>query len=366
MFKKILAALITAALLLSASSALAASVSLIGTVVNTQEETVSAAYGGVIENVYVKPGEAVRAGDVLATIKTQKVYALQDGVARVFGSPGESAEMIANEYGAVVYVEPMTQYTVQASTKTADANNESNQFIHPGETVYLRAVENMYHTGVGLVTSVSGGSFTVVLTRGNFSSGDSANVYRDPAYNATTRLDKGSVSLVDPVAYTAEGVVVAYAVENGAVVKKGDVLFETVEGAYAGPSSGWTAISAPCDGIVASLAVSKGASIAAGSAAATLYASEGIRIEAAVSETDLHLFRAGDRVNAEFSYLNDGLLSVKGVIESVSPLGDAVSGDAESEEAWYTVRILPESTQGLYYGAHAVVTLIPSQPSQEE
>ena len=56
----------------------------------------------------------------------------------------------------------------------------------------------------------------------------------------------------------------------------------------------------------------------------------------------------------EFSYLNDGLLTVGGTVESVSLLGEA-SGD--SEEGWFRVYVKPEETAALSYGVHAVVTL---------
>ncbi len=357
MLKKLLATLLAAVVMLSCSAALAASVPLNGTVVNTQEETVVSPYGGAVEEICVKVGDSVQAGEVIATLKTTKVYALQDGVVRLFGSVGETAEMIANLYGAVAYVEPTMQYTAQISTKTADANNEANRFVHPGETVYLRAVENMNRTGTGTVTSVASGSFNVILSQGSFASGDSVNVYRDPTFTPINRLGKGTISLVDPVAYTGEGIVTSYAVQNGAQVKKGDVLFETVSGSYSSAAGDWTQIKAPCGGIIASLNMAKGTAVAEGSAVATLYADDGMRIEATVSETDLLSFHVGDSVIAEFTYLNDGGISARGVIEKISRLGEASSSDTESEEAWFTVSVKPNTSAGLYYGAHAIVSL---------
>ena len=163
--------------------------------------------------------------------------------------------------------------------------------------------------------------------------------------------------MVDPVAYTGEGIVTSFAVENGAQVKKGDILFETVAGSYDSAASGWTQIKAPCSGIIASLNMTKGTAVAEGSAVATLYADDGMRIEATVSETDLLSFHVGDNVIAEFTYLNDGGISVRGVIEKISRLGEASSSDAESEEAWFTVSVKPNTSVGLYYGAHAIVSL---------
>lgn len=362
--KKIVALLLIGIMLLTVPGALAASASLNGTVVNIGEETVLSVRGGTVDAVLTQPGKKVQAGDTLATLRTKKVYAQTDGIVRLFGEVGDTAEMVTAQYGAVAYVEPLTLYTVQASTKTADAA-EGNKFVHPGSTVYLRAVENMNHTGTGIVTSVSGGSFTVVLSSGLFDKDDNANIYRDPNFIPNTRIGKGSISLVDPEAYTGEGVIVSYAVANGASVKKGDVLFETLEGSYDGTVDALTEIICPIKGTVVSVNVTKGASVAAGGAVATVYPDDGMRIQASVSESDLAYFHQGDAVTAEFFYLNNGALTVHGTIESISMVGEA-SGDGDAEEASYTVTITPLSTNGLYYGAHAIVTLSQKMDSYSE
>ena len=206
------------------------------------------------------------------------------------------------------------------------------------------------------MTSVSDGSFTVLLSSGLFDKNDTANVYRDPNFIPATRLGKGSIALVDPVAYTAEGVIAAYGVENGAKVKKGDVLFETLEGDYEGAGENLTEIICPVKGIVASLNVAKGASIASGGVVAAIYPDDALRIQAPVSESDITYFRPGDITTAEFYYLNNGALTVRGTIESVSLMGET-SADSETDEASYTVTIVPASAAGLYYGAHAIVSL---------
>ena len=86
-------------------------------------------------------------------------------------------------------------------------------------------------------------------------------------------------------------------------------------------------------GIIASLNMTKGNAVAEGSAVATLYADDGMRIEATVSETDLLSFHVGDSGIAEFTYLNDGGTSVRGMFVIISRLGEASSSDAESEES---------------------------------
>ena len=127
--KKLVALVLAFSLLLAIPSGYAASLSLNGTVVNVGEETILSARGGTVENVLVQVGQKVEAGAALATLKTNKVFAQTDGVVRLFGEVGDTAEMVTAQYGTVAYIEPLTPYTVQASTKTADAA-EDNKFVH--------------------------------------------------------------------------------------------------------------------------------------------------------------------------------------------------------------------------------------------
>lgn len=340
--------------------ALAQSAAVEGTVVNVRPETIAAKVTGTVEEVLVAAGDRVQAGDVLMTLDTQKVYALESGTVRLFGETGDSAESVATRYGAVAFVEPDVQYTVSASTKNAyDA--EANRLIHPGEKVYLRSVENTKKTGQGQVTTVSGTSYTVEVTTGAFDTDESVYVYRQSDLAAASRIGRGTVAHADPVAYTGTGVIAAFPVASGAHVKKGDVLFETVEAAFEGSSENLAAVVAEEDGVISSVAVGGGASVTSGGAAAEFYPDSALRIEALVSETDLAGFPVGARVRAEFPYLANGEYTVDGTVERVAALGGENADEADSEESWFTVTVLPDSTEGLFYGMHAVVSAADEQ-----
>ena len=350
-------AVLTASLLLLTLSfpALAESVTMKGTVVNVAPETIAASLGGTVKEIYVSAGDQVASGDVIALLEGNKVYALEDGTARLFGEVGDSADMVANRYGAVAYIEPACEYTISASTKSA-YDLEENKIIHPGEKVYLRCVDDSRHTGVGIVTSVSGSNFSVEVSSGEFLGDESVYVYRGADYAAQTRIGKGSISRQNPVAYTGEGVIVNYPVTNGSKVKKGDVLFETLSGAFANQSGDLTLIKATADGVVSSVSLSRGDSAAAGAAAAELYPDASMRIEATVTETDLQYFSVGDTVRVELIYLEDGEYTVKGVVEKISRIGK--STDADAEEASFTVYVVPEETEKLLYGMTAIISRI--------
>lgn len=338
-------------------SALADSITMNGTVVNAAPQTVTAELGGTVSQVSVSAGDRVQAGDTIAELKTEKVYALQAGTVRLFGEIGDSAEMVAERYGAVAYIEPACEYTISASTKNA-YDLEENRIIHPGETVYIRCVDDSKNTGTGLVTAVSGTSFSVEVTEGSFENGESVYIYRTETYTAVSRIGKGSISRQDPVAYTAEGIIVGYAAEDGTKVSKGAVLFETLSGSYANRTDDLNHITATESGIVAELGLNIGSAVASGDSVMTFYADDAMRIQATVTETDLQYFQVGDTVRVEFTYINGGDFSMTGTIEKISGVGSALSED--SDEASFTVWIIPETTEGLSYGMNAVISRMAS------
>ena len=354
--KKLLAIILAVAgLMLLTSGALADSVTMNGTVVNAAPQTITADLGGTVSQVLVAAGDQVRSGDIMAVLETEKIYALQSGTVHFFGEIGDSAEMVAGRYGAVAYIEPACEYSVSASTRNA-YDLEENRTIHPAETVYIRCVADSKHTGTGMVTTVSGTSYSVEVTEGDFENGESVYLYRDAEYTAASRIGKGTISRQDPVAYTAEGVIVRFAVENGAEVEKGTVLFETLAGSYANHTADLSGIAATEDGVVAEINLNIGGTIASGDAIMTFYPEDDMRIEATVTETDLQYFQVGDTVNIEYTYINGGDFGMKGVIEKISGIGSVQSED--SIESGFTVWIVPETTEGLSYGMNAVISRI--------
>ena len=181
---------------------------------------------------------------------------------------------------------------------------------------------------------------------------------------AVSRIGRASVSLKDPAAYTVEGLIAAFCVEDGAQVKKGDVLFETVSGSYPVDAASLAQVTAPVSGMVSSVSLNRGSTVPSGTAVAEIYPDELLRIEASVPESDLSLFTVGREVSVELNYLDNGEYTVPGVIEKVSHIGTA-SASAESEEAVFSVWIRPDSTEHLSYGLHAIVTVSDSAVETE-
>ena len=358
--KKFAAVLTVLCLLMSCSAAMAASVTVNGKVVATQTETITAPIAGTVKKVQVTAGTHVASGASLMTFATTVVYAQEAGTVRIFGSAGEQTSSVANKYGAVAYVEPDSAYTISASTKYA-YDNEANRVVHPGETVYLKSYTDAKSTGTGKVTQVSGTSFKVEITKGSFSTGESVMIFRRNSYAATTRIGRGPVSHADPVAYTGEGSIVKFSVKNGAAVKKGDALFETLNGEFEGLSVNSSKVTSTVDGIVASVSVTAGATIEKGAVVAEIYPDSAMRIEASVSEADLRYLPVGSSVTVEFPYLQEETVSVTGKVQKISYLADetttTTSEDGETtDEAYYKVYISFSNVENVRYGMRAIIT----------
>ena len=326
-----LCALVCLSLLLSVGAA--ESLTLSGTVIPAENVPVYAPIGGTVGEVLAEEGQLIGADDVLYTMKTTKVYAEEDGtVTGVFAQPGDSAETVAERYGAVLYLEGKSVFTVSASTENA-YNSTETKFIHVGEAVYLQCRTSNERKGQGIVTAVSGTSFTVRVESGTFIAGDSVDVFRDEACSTTKKIGRGSVERTSPTAVSASGSVVRIAVEDGAQVKRGDLLLETLDGSFDGLYMSGTEIAAGQAGVVGSLSVNQGGSVQKDAAVAVIYPLENMRAEAYVPEDSRNLIKEGDPVIIELEA--DESKTYQGTVKLVSSVASSDNGEV-------TYRVLAE------------------------
>lgn len=354
MMKKIGVMLLAACLLVSCAAA--ETVSLTGIVVCENPESVTASIGGAVDEVFVAVGQRVQKDQPVASLKTDKVYALEDGVVHFFGELGDSAENVAAAYGAVVYLEPTLVYSLSASTRSA-YNKEENKIIHPGESVYLRCVADGKHAGTGRVTQVSGTSFTVEVLSGEFENGEQVSVYRSEDEAVESRIGRGNIARKAAVAYTGSGSIVAFGAQEGAEVKKGDVLFETLNGTFDGLKMTGTELRAPAEGVVAEVSAVPGSALSQGAAAATLYPDTERRMEVYATESQLDDLPVGREVTLEWLYAEGIGMTAKGQVESVSFLGQAQTAGDDAQENTYRVLISFEGNESVRYGMNALVTV---------
>lgn len=307
----VLSLTLVAALLLSGMALAESDYDFDGKVVCVQPAYVTAAIGGTVASVPVLAGQLVSAGDTLAELNTEKVYAPASGtVTGVFCAPGDSVTDVTDRYGALLYIEPDSKYTLTASTDNA-YNLSENKYIHVGETLYL-ACSDGTHTGQGFVTAVDGTDFTIEVTTGSFYMGETVSAYRDAGRATRTRVGRGTIERIANVAVTGgsgegatETSVVAVHVGDGDAVQSGDLLMETLSGEYDARYCTGSGLVSDVDGILAETGLTVGASLNKGDVIATVYPRANLQLEVDVNEADLAALAAGTPVQISFNWNED-------------------------------------------------------------
>ena len=336
-FNKLMACLL--ALMLLGSQALA-SISFEGKVISSETQVISAPFGGLIDKVELRKGDLIHVGDAVATIQTTKVYAELDGVVSgVFAREGDDCEGITTRYGAVMYIEPTNKYVVSATTEKA-YNSSATKYVHIGERVYLSCTKDGSHVGTAVVTSLkdvdeSGNTpYTLEVTGGEFYMGETVGIFRNPDYSANSRIGRGTIQQNAAVAVKGSGSVLKLDVEVGERVERGQLLFETVEGALDGLYAMDNTIVSGIDGIVAEVEASQGASVTKGAKLIAVYPRDAMQIEMKISEMDMNDIHEGDRVSIEFEWDADGTVQLDGVVSGISHLGESKEGGDASYSAY--------------------------------
>ena len=365
-FRKMLA-VVTAGMMLTTGAALADTISFEGTVAASDTYEVYAAIGGTVSSVEAEVGQKVAAGDVLATLETTKVYATEAGtVTGLFGQPGDSADTIAQKYGAVMYIEGESVYSITASTDKAYDATE-NKFVHVGESVYLNCYSDSAHTGTGVITAIQGTDYTVKVLSGEFLIGETVSIYRGDSAKSSNRIGRGELTRTNPTAVTGTGSIVSFAVNNGDTVQRGDLLFETLSGEFDGLYMSGNQILAEVDGTIAQMNLSQGGKIEKNSVAAVLYPNGAMRIEAQIEEANLSSIAVGNPVTIELIWNQDEEVTYDGVISMISGIASGSSGTmTESDSVTYTVYVDFMPDANTRYGMSAVVSTIDAEEIVEE
>ena len=362
---RILVSLLLVALLLPC--ALAETITFTGTVAAGATHEVYAPIGGTVDKVEAVAGQRVGEDDVLLRLSTTKVYAEEDGtVTGVFGQPGDNAETVASKYGAVMYIEGESVYSIAASTDNA-YNSTATKFVHVGEAVYLSCYSDGKHTGTGVITAIEGTDYTVRVTSGEFLIGETVNVYRGESAVSTKRIGRGTLNRTSPTAVTGSGSIVAFAVSAGDAVKRGDLLFETLDGSFDGLYMSGSDIAAGVAGTISQIDAQQGSKIEKDSVVAVIYPENSMRVEAQIEEANLACIHVGDPVSIELVWNQDEEVTYDGTIAMISAIADSADAAAEGEgSVTYTVYIDFTPDENTRYGMSAVVTTLDREAETAE
>ena len=359
--RKTIAMLLAACLALTAATALGESISFSGKVEASETREVYAHVTGTAEEVNVRAGETVTADTVIAKLKTSKVYAPENGtVTAVYGQPGDDAATVASAYGAVMYLEGETVFSISATAEGA-AEVKDNYIIHSGETLYIVSRNHTLNKGTGQVTAVEDSGYTVRVTGGKFYVGDSVDIFRNSDYAPTSRVGRGSIQRVKPVAVSGTGSIVSFAVQPGDTVQRGQLLFETIEGGFDGLEMTGTEIRAGVDGTVASVNIQQGGSVTKNSVVAVIYPKNAVWVAASVSEGDLMNVTEGQEVQVELDWNQDLGVTYEGTVKMISALSTEGSSGAV-----YPVYISFTPDEHTRYGMTALITTRGEEEEEEE
>lgn len=321
--------------------------------------SVIAHIGGEASEIEFLAGQRIEIGDEIVTLLPENVTAEEAGVVRgIFGASGDSVDSLSARYGAVLYVEPDRVYTVSATTDNA-YNLDENKFVHTGETVYLSCTDNSSMKGTGVITSVSGTSYEIEVTEGEFGIGDTVNVFRDESRASKTRIGRGTVARVNPTPYTGSGSVFNVYVTEGQHVEAGDVLFDTLSGVFDAYYSTGNVVKSDVSGIIESVNVTEGGAVNKGDVVLKVYPEGSMYIEFSVNETDLNYIGEGDSVEIEFLWNEGDVERIPGEITFIS----LISSD---DNANYTARAAFKADETVRVGMTAVVYTVEAEEAFEE
>ena len=328
MGKRILAAAL--AVLLSFSVALAEAYE--GVVVSHGMVAVEAP-AGILETLNVLPGQTVESGEVLGTLRTDRVYASQDGtVARILAAPGDDID------GTVLELLPVERFQIYCTVEGVTSSPTST-LVHSGETLYIRCTTNGTHRGVGVVTQIDGNAYRVLTIGGDFYVGEVVNLYRNDSFSSESRVGVGTIVSNDAVACESSGKIVAIHVSEGEYVERGELLYEIADGNLE--------ITAPISGIVTDVAAAQGDTLAQNQTFLTIAPREQLCIEIQVSETMAARIFEGDSVKLTLASDTEENEIVGTIVEI------AWIAENDSYAAW--IALSPESS--LRLGQTAIVYL---------
>lgn len=342
LLKKPLAVLLSCILCLTASAALAANETAFeGSVVSGETMSITAPFGGTVSMFNLRTGAKISEGDTIATIETTKVYATSDGtVSGVFGQVGDSVEDIASRYGAVLYIAPENKYSIKADIEKA-YNSSDSRYVNMGESVFVSCTSDGAHTAIGTVTAVDGTSYTVETSSGELLMGETVNIYRSSAVEAKSRIGRGEVSRTSEIAIGGSGSILYLHVQDGDIVERGDILFETVTGTFDGLYATTNDITSVISGIIASVDVAAGSSVSKGQTLITVYPQDSLQIEISVAEYDLSSIAQGDNVSIVFNWDEESTTMYEGTVEMISHVSET-SEDSEANYKAY-INFTPDS-----------------------
>lgn len=341
--KKILSIMAAMALLLGTAQA---SETFDGTVIAGATVSVTAPYGGTVDQVLVRAGEVVSAGEEIITVEPERVIATEDGTIRgVFAKEG------CNAQNTVMYLAPVSKYTVSASVSKAYSSAQT-KYVTIGETVFIRCVKDGTHQARGVITAVEGTSYTMQTTAGELYMEETVEIFRSADYDDKSSVGRGTVSRTDAIAMSGTDSILRVHVSDGEAVERGQTLFEIVSGVIDEAIVADPAVRSQVSGVVAEVMAKAGQKVSQGDVILQVYRPEDYLITFAITEDMLSSVQAGDEVQIYFNWNEDKSEPFTGTVTEVSYIGTAGEGGSDMT---YTGYIAYEADETVRLGMNVTI-----------
>lgn len=306
-----------------------------GSVVAGETVPVSVPYGGRVDEMLVRVGSWIREGDPIATLATTLNYAPIEGtVTGLNAGEGDSAETVAERYGAVLFLEPTHRYMLEATEEKA-YNNSENHYLHLGERVWLTCVADGSHKGTGMISAFTESGFNIEVTGGEFYLEEKVDIFRTEDRTKESRIGRGTVKRSKPLEIKATGSILKMHVKNGDYVERGELLFETVEGVLDGMYAPQGSILCPETGVVTSVEKAAGDTVGKGETLIKVAPVSGFQVQFDVPESDVFALAEGQTVSMELYWDNMEAKNYEGVITSISFVNEEQKADSGSQQKVY-------------------------------
>lgn len=345
--KRTFALLLSALLCLAGTPALAVDLLLVAQVTAVEEAALTAPFSGEIAPFTLRSGDLVKQGEEAFRVLPREAYAEMAGtLAAIHVKPGQSAAAAAQRYGAVMQIMPEDRFELHCSMRTG-YNSKENRDLQVGTSVYIRSSDGK-QTAQGEIFSVSGMNFSVAVRGGNLLFDEEARVYRTEDYADKSLLGRAKPTVVQPYKVQGGGTVLSVAVEKGAKVQEGDLLYTYApETLSAEQVKNGGQVIAMRDLIINTVQITPGAQVAQGQVLATAYPASSLGLTARAQEGDLAMLTPGTQAAVTFEEL--GLPPLPATVESVSRLG------AGEDTALYQVYLSFEAPDTVLLGMHGTL-----------
>ena len=200
---------------------------------------------GLLEELTPEVGQRLTKGEVLGRIRRDEVFAPVSGtIEAIHPDVGDDID------GVVLEIDPEEEYEIACTTSGAKRTAE-NMMLHAGERLFIRCQADGEHRAEGVVTSISGESYRVLVKAGELFMGETVSLYRSAGYEEDACVGSGTVEASALIRVSGTGKLLELLVGEGDAVARGDLLWRSA-------AKKETDVTAPADGVVTAVLSAKG------------------------------------------------------------------------------------------------------------